>query len=107
MRRAAEVGTLGTLLLYRPYTRTHANAPYVASVPSVPNAASLAGAAHGEYEKLIAAIRTCCAPRGDTDRNRDGLIAEAADYDIDQQIDLTEHFNEQAAIWRRVTGAAS
>ena len=107
MRRAAEVGTLGTLLLYRPYTRTHANAPYVASVPSVPNAASLAGAAHGEYEKLIAAIRTCCAVRGDDAANVEALIREVPDYDTEAQRDLIEHFVNEAAIWRRATGAAS
>ena len=71
----------------------------VSSVSSVPDGHL--------YEKLIEAINRCCDVRGDDDRNRDGLIAEAADYATEAQLDLIEHFDEQAAIWRRVTGAAS
>ena len=58
------------------------------------------------FAKLIEAINRCCAVRGDTDANIAGLIAEARDFTVEAQRDLTEHFNEQAAIWRRVTGAA-
>ena len=59
------------------------------------------------FANLVDAINRCCDLRGDDDRNRDGLIAEAADYATEAQLDLIEHFDEQAAIWRRVTGAAS
>ena len=56
---------------------------------------------------LIAAIRTCCAVRGDDDRNRDALLAESASLSREHQLDMTAHFLSEAAIWRRVTGAAS
>ena len=59
------------------------------------------------FSNLVDAIRDCCAVRGDDDRNRDGLIAEAGDFSTEAQRDLTEHFANEAAIWRRVTGAAS
>ena len=72
---------------------------------SPPKLTSSAGAAHGECEKLIAAIRTCCAVRGDDAANVEALIRESHDYDIDQQHDLTQHFTEQAAVWRAVSAS--
>ena len=59
------------------------------------------------FSKLIEAIRDCCAVRGDDAANVEALIREVPDYDTEAQRDLIAHFNEQAAIWRRVTGAAS
>ena len=58
------------------------------------------------YEQLIDAIKTACRLRGDTDANIAGLIAESAGLSMAHQLDMTEHFNEQAAIWRAATGAA-
>ena len=54
---------------------------------------------------LIAAIRACCAVRGDSDFNRDALIAEAASLSREHQLDLIAHFNEQAATWRAVSAS--
>ena len=59
------------------------------------------------FSKLIDAINRCCAVRGDSDFNRDALIAEAGDYSTAAQCDLIEHFLSEAAIWRAATGAAS
>ena len=53
---------------------------------------------------LVAAIDRCCDMRGDDDRNRAGLIAEASDFTPEQQRDLTEHFDEQAGIWQTARG---
>ena len=72
---------------------------------SPPKLTSSAGPTHGTYEKLIEAIRDCCAVRGDTDRNRDALLSEAGDYDTEAQLDLIAHFLSEAAIWRAVSAS--
>ena len=59
------------------------------------------------FANLVDAINRCCDLRGDDDRNRDGLIAEAADYSVEAQRDLIEHFANETAIWRAATGEAS
>jgi hypothetical protein len=51
------------------------------------------------FARLVDSIRRCTAVRGDSDANRDGLIAEATNYTPEQQRDLVEHFTEQAAIF--------
>ena len=53
---------------------------------------------------LIGAIGRCCAVRGDDDRNRDALIAEAADLTPELQRDATQHFEQEAAVWAAATG---
>lgn len=63
--------------------------------------------ADSTYANLVNAINRCCDVRGDDDRNRDGLIAEAGDYSAKAQRDLIAHFNEQAAIWRAASGMPS
>ena len=50
---------------------------------------------------LIASINACCDVRGDTERNRAGLIAEVGDFDQRLQADLVEHFNGEADRWNR------
>ena len=50
---------------------------------------------------LIASINACCDVRGDTERNRAGLIAEVGDFDQRLQADLVEHFNGEADRWHR------
>ena len=52
---------------------------------------------------LIDAIQRCCNIRGDTERNRAGLIAEAGDFTPDHQRDLIEHFTDEADRWHRAT----
>lgn len=56
--------------------------------------------------ELIRAINACCDARGDDDANRAGLIAECSALDPAGQADMTEHFQQQAATWLRVTGVA-
>ena len=58
------------------------------------------------FANLVDAINRCCDLRGDDDRNRDGLIAEAGAYSVEAQRDLTAHFANEAEIWRAATGAA-
>ena len=53
---------------------------------------------------LIAAIKDCCAVRGDDDRNRAALIAECASLSREHQRDMLAHFSSEAAIWRAATG---
>ena len=50
---------------------------------------------------LIASINACCAIRGDSERNRAGLIAEVGDFKPDHQRDLTEHFDTEADRWHK------
>ena len=59
------------------------------------------------FANLVDAINRCCDLRGDDDRNRDGLIAEAGDYAVDAQRDLIEHFANETAIWSQATGQSS
>jgi hypothetical protein len=60
--------------------------------------------AHRRLPDLIAAIGACCDARGDDNRNRAALIAEAGGLTPEHQVDATEHFNEQAAVWAAATG---
>lgn len=53
---------------------------------------------------LVVAINRCCDLRGDDDRNRDALVAEAAALTPTEQSDMTEHFNEQGALYSAATG---
>ena len=48
---------------------------------------------------LIDAINRCCDARGDDDRNREALIAEAASLTARNQADMREHFEQEAATW--------
>lgn len=50
---------------------------------------------------LVNAINRCCAARGDTEANRAALIAECAELTTSEQIDMTEHFEAETAIWLR------
>ena len=50
---------------------------------------------------LIAAINRCCDVRGESAGNRAGLITEAADFTLDHQRDLADHFNGEADRWHR------
>ena len=45
---------------------------------------------------LIASINRCCDARGDTERNRAGLLSEIGDFDQRLQADLVEHFDGEA-----------
>lgn len=54
---------------------------------------------------LIAAINRCCDVRGDSDRNRAGLIEESGDFTPDHQRDLIEHFAGEADRWHRANRA--
>ena len=59
------------------------------------------------FAHLVDAIRTCCAVRGDTDANIAGLIAEAGDYSVKAQRDLTAHFLSECRLWLLATGQSS
>lgn len=63
--------------------------------------------AHRALPELIAVIGRCCDARGDDNRNRDALIAEAADLTPEQQRDATQHFEQQADVWAAATGRGS
>jgi hypothetical protein len=56
------------------------------------------------HQELITAIHRCCDARGDDETNRAGLIQEAADLPQTHQVDMAAHFDEQAALWLRITG---
>lgn len=45
---------------------------------------------------LAAAIRAACAARGDTDANRDALLAECLQLKASHQLDLLAHFRAVA-----------
>ena len=59
------------------------------------------------FAHLVDAINRCCDLRGDDDRNRDGLIAEAGDYAVEAQRNLIEHFANETAIWAQAAGQSS
>ena len=65
------------------------------------------GANHQSASALIAAINRCCDLRGDTDRTRDALIAEAAALTAEQQVDMTDHFLGECRLWLLATGQSS
>lgn len=62
------------------------------------------GAAEVLTADLIAAINRCCDARGDDAESRGGLIRECLALPPAMQADAREHFDEQAALWWRVTG---
>lgn len=53
---------------------------------------------------LIHAINRCCDARGDDDSNREALIAEAASLTAREQIDMHEHFEQEATSWAAAKG---
>lgn len=55
----------------------------------------------GTPATLVNAINRCCDVRGDDDANRAALIAECSALTAPEQADMREHFELQAAIWRR------
>lgn len=55
-------------------------------------------------ERLSAAIRAACAARGDTDANRDALLAACLQLDQAGQADMLDHFRAEAERW---AGAAA
>lgn len=57
--------------------------------------------------RLVKAINHCCEARGDGELNRASLVAESADLPQAEQIDLAEHFAEQAALWLRISGRSA
>jgi hypothetical protein len=59
-------------------------------------------ATHHEHRvaALIEAIRRCCAARGDSDAEREALIAESLAMPDYLHADLREHFEEQARIFQ-------
>jgi hypothetical protein len=56
---------------------------------------------------LVEAIRRCCAARGDSDAERDALIAESLAVPDYLHADLREHFAEQARIFRALPAPAT
>ena len=52
------------------------------------------------FAALVESIRRCTQVRGDTDANRDALIAEASDFTPEQQSNLAEHFDSEAERWK-------
>ena len=63
-----------------------------------------AATAFGPARELVAAINACCRHRGDTDTNRDALIAECGALSPRQQRDMADHFEAEARAWARATG---
>jgi hypothetical protein len=59
----------------------------------------------GPRRELVAAINACCLHRGDSDANRAALIAECSALSPSQQMDLARHFEAEARIWAKATGA--
>ena len=55
------------------------------------------------YAELVASINACCAARGDDERNRADLIAEAGLLSPEQQADMREHFQVEAERFRAAT----
>lgn len=51
------------------------------------------------FAALVASIRRCTEVRGDSDANREALIAEAADLTPREQQDMREHFDSEAERW--------
>ena len=58
----------------------------------------------GTLDALAAAIRRCAIVRGDSDENVAALIAESRDLTPAQQVDMTEHFDQQTAIFSAADG---
>lgn len=54
--------------------------------------------------RLAAAINAATLARGDTETNRRELMAEALALPLAEQLDLAEHFEEVAAVWRKAVG---
>jgi len=52
-----------------------------------------------ELRALIEAINRCCDARGDLDANRQGLIDECRRLPQHHQVDLREHFAQEANRW--------
>ena len=53
---------------------------------------------------LVASIDRCCDARGDDDTNRAGLLVECASLSPDGQEDMRQHFEDEAARWKRAAG---
>ena len=53
---------------------------------------------------LCEAVNRACAARGDDEANRLALLSECCSLDVRQQLDLIEHFLEEAKLWERATG---
>ena len=98
MAKSANVASLPSLANERPISQLAALADFATPSEDYPAARKAA---------LVIAIEACCDARGDDDANRAGLLADAALMNPAEQRDMTEHFSEQAAIWRRVTGRCS
>ena len=52
---------------------------------------------------LVAAINRCCDARGDDSANRAALILECTALPAWEQRELRDHFNEEAARWKRAS----
>lgn len=61
--------------------------------------------AEDETACLLSAIREATSLRGDSAQQTAALIEDCLRQSRADKLDLTEHFEEQAALWRKVTGA--
>jgi hypothetical protein len=66
----------------------------------MPNGEARPRATSVHTDEMVRSIRRCCAARGDSDAERDALIAEALAMPDYLHADLQAHFAEQARIFR-------